>query len=165
MWGKGYPQLIHQSRNPNPKSKFELGLQIGIVGYGVLLPRSAEGPPIPAPQKSRGRMQAEPGPRSPVYPPPVPFPAFFRAFSPVSRPFSAAAGGLVGVCRTCPGADPGPLISRTWCGCPEKVRTGSRSSPAGDAGRGPEGGRPSGGPSDLGGVPLMAGAAGPGCRS
>lgn len=30
MWGKGYPQLIHQ--NPNPKSKFELRLQIGIVG-------------------------------------------------------------------------------------------------------------------------------------
>ena len=35
--------------------------------------------------------------------------ALFPPFFPVSRPFPAAAAGLVGVCRTCPGAEPGCL--------------------------------------------------------
>lgn len=135
MWGKGYPQLIH--RNPNPNSKFELRLQIGIVGCGVLLPRSAEGPPYSGAAKIRpGPMQAEPVPaliqqaeglRPVPLPSCGPFPARswkkcrpgavpgprstrpWSRFQPLSGPFPpfpAAAAGLVGVCRTCPGADP-----------------------------------------------------------
>lgn len=74
------------------------------VGGGPAAPPLPSCEPFPVRSWKKCRPEAFPAPRSTR--PWSRFQPLFRPFFPVSRPFSAAAAGLVGVCRTCPGADP-----------------------------------------------------------